>query len=346
MNVTVEISTKNRYETLSHALQSVISQTFKPERLIIWDDSDNPIDLRQNNIFFNLFKTLDLKGIKWEVLLGPRMGQVTNHQSTINIAKTEWIWRLDDDNIAEANCLEKLMETVEKCEFKDKLGAVAGCVLHPSVTFHKNATSGLIADSNFKYASQFAKFEGIKNVEHLYSTFLFRKNAAKHGYCKELSRVGHREETIFTYEMKLAGWQLLVNGDAVTYHWQCPTGGIRTYNNVDYWTKDQKIFENKLQKWGVNLNKYKFIYLNNGIGDHYAFRKILPEIKEKYKDHKIIISACYEHAFFDEKDVEIIDLNSGNILAHGDVGKYDVYEYCFKNNLNKPISEAFKLMYL
>ena len=346
MSVTVEISSKNRYDNLAHAVQSICAQTCKPTRLIIWDDSDNPVDLRKSNIFINLFKTLDRKGIRWEVLMGARKGQVVNHQATIEIADTEWIWRLDDDNVAEPDCLEKLLKTGET---NKKIGAVAGCVLHPSVQFHPKATSEFIKDANFKYASQFAKFSGVKKVEHLYSTFIFRKEAAKHGYCRQLSKVGHREETIFTYEMLRNGWELVVNGDAVTWHWQCPTGGIRTFNQSELWAGDQRIFLDKVKQWGVEFNDYKFIFLNNGIGDHYAFRKILPEIKRKHltsPSKKIIISACYENVFVDETDVEVIDLNSGGILCHGDVQKYDVYKYCFDKNWNKNIVEAVREMYV
>lgn len=341
MDVTAEISTKNRYETLAHAIQSVGNQTVPPKKLIIWDDSDNPADIRKSSIFFNILKTFERKGIQWEVLMGPRVGQVFNHQSTIDAAQTKWIWRIDDDNIAEPDCLQKLLEVGES---DPKIGGVAGCVLHPGVVFHPNATSGLIADSNFKYALQFAKFSGVREVEHFYSTFLFKKEAAVHGYCRELSRVGHREETIFSHEMYRAGWKLMVNGDAVTWHWQYPTGGIRTCSNPEFWQKDQQVFEKKIKQWGVTFNQYKFIYLNNGIGDHFDFRKILPEIKAKHKN--IIVSACYPEAFFDEKDVEIIDLNSGQILSNGDVEKYDVYKFCFDRNWNKSLVEAFRQIYL
>lgn len=341
MEVTLEVSTKNRYDVLAQCLQSIAMQTVKPKKIIIYDDNDNPADLRKNHVFLNLFKTFERKGVEWEVLLSPRVGQLFNHQTTIDIAKTELIWRVDDDNIVEPDTLEKLLKTISK---DDKIGAVAGCVLHPSVIFHPNSTSPKIEDSNFKYAIQFAKFDGEKEVDHLYSTFLFRKEAAKHGYCKQLSRVGHREETIFSYEMKRNGWRLMVNGDAVTWHWQSP-GGIRSFSNPELWASDQKVFERKIKEWSVNFTKFKFIYLDNGLGDHFAFRTILPEIRERYKNHKIVIAAFNQEAFFDEPDVDVMDLDSGKILIGGDIERFSAYKMGFDNK-GLSLVDCFRKIYL
>jgi GT2 family glycosyltransferase len=342
-DVTVEISTKNRYEALSLALLSISNQSYKPKKIIIYDDSDNPIDMRKVNIFNNIFKILDLKNISWEVIISPKKGQVFNHQTTLSMAPTDWIWRIDDDNVVEPDTLYKLIQTIFT---KSNVGAVASCVLHPNATFHPNATSSKIEDCLFKYASQFCYFKGIKSVDHLYSTFLFNKKAAKHGYCMDLSVVGHREETIFSHEIKRAGYELLVNGEAITWHFQNPTGGIRSFNNPELWAKDQKVFENKLKEWNINLTKFKFIYLNNGLGDHYSFKHILPEIKNKYKDYKLVAAVYYPEAFWDEPDIELMDLNSGQILIHGDIDKYDIYKYGHLNNHNTSVLDIYRKIYL
>lgn len=344
--VTVEISTKNRYDILSNCLQSVISQTYKPFKIILFDDSDNPIDLRNDSKFFNLFRIMDIKGIQWEVVFGEKVGQVANHQKALERCETEWLYRCDDDNILECNTLEKLIRHT----FNDKVGAVASCVLHPGAFFHPNSTSGKIEDCNFKYAVQFAKFDGVQSVDHLYSTFLYRKSAAiKHGYEKGLSRVGHREETLFSYQMKRAGWDLLVDGSAITWHFQFPTGGIRDFSDGSLWWKDQQLFEKRMSEWGVNFTKYKFVYLDNGIGDHFAFKHILKEVKAKFSDHKIIIAPCYPEVFADEEGIELIDLNSGKILGRDWVEKLNIYRFCFENKWSDKdgnLVEAFRKMYL
>lgn len=343
LDITVEISTKNRYEYLAHAIHSIAHQIYKPKYLIIYDDSDNPVDLRQHNLFFNLFRILEINNIQWQIIISPKKGQVFNHNTTLNISKTDWIWRLDDDNIAAPDCLQKLVYTAIT---NSKVGGVAGCVLHPGVTFDSKSTSPFIADSHFKYATQFSKFSGVKEVEHFYSTFLFNRKASPNGYCLELSKVGHREETIFSYEIHRNGYKLFVNGDALTWHFQVPTGGIRSFSDGSLWAKDEQIYQSKLKEWGVILNKYKLFYLNNGIGDHYAFRHILPQIKEKYKDCKIIVSACYEEAFFDEDGIEVINLRNGEILSKGQFEKDNIYKFCYDKKWNRHITTAFKELFL
>jgi len=48
MNILCSISTKNRYDTfLPLAIQSVINQSRSPTKLIIFDDNDDPRDLRE-----------------------------------------------------------------------------------------------------------------------------------------------------------------------------------------------------------------------------------------------------------------------------------------------------------
>ena len=55
-NVTATVSTKGRYHnTFPLVLTSLINQTLKPARLIIYDDNDALEDLRNNEIYRNLF---------------------------------------------------------------------------------------------------------------------------------------------------------------------------------------------------------------------------------------------------------------------------------------------------
>lgn len=338
--ITATVSSKNRYDILSHCLMSIALQINPPSELIIFDDSDQKVDLRNNPIYFNIFKIFERKNIQWRVEFGKGVGQVANHQKSIEISKYDWIWRLDDDNVAESDCLQKLYSHT----FDNEVGAIGGVVLHPDIIFPSEATSVSIKEINLKYAVQFYKFDGIQKVEHLYSTFLFKKSCDVN-YNLNLSPAGHREETLFTHEVFRRGFKLLVDGSAITWHCKAPTGGIRSYNgNPEYWARDEKVFQDKLKEWNINPFIYKLIYLDNGIGDHYAFRHILPEIKEKYPNDKIIISACYPDVFFDEKDVEIVHLDAGKIFANGNVDRFNVYKLGYENQ--RPLIQVFREIYL
>ena len=119
--VTVEIPTKNRYDTtLPLAILSVLNQTVKPHQLIIVDDGDH-LDLREIPVYKNILHRLDQENIKWTLLYSEKKGQVAIHEYILRTCDTEFIWRLDDDNVAESNVLETLLKNMDP-----KVGAVGG----------------------------------------------------------------------------------------------------------------------------------------------------------------------------------------------------------------------------
>ena len=289
--VTVTISTKDRYfTTLPLTLLSICQQTKTPDYLIIFDDGEQK-DLREYSVYESIFKLFDEKTIQWKVVFGKRTGQVSNHQMAIDNCESDFIWRLDDDTCPEPNVLQRLYY---KLNSDDNIGAVAGLVIDPKSDY---IVLPSIASNNIEHIHlgcniQWFKHNNIKNieVEHLYSSFLFRVEAAKHGYCMELSPVGHREETIFTYEMKRAGWRLIVLNDVITWHFRETSGGIRSYESEDYWKHDEFVFSKKLEEWHTHSKNQKLFVLDSGLGDHYIFKKIFPKIKKMYgQTHRIVL---------------------------------------------------------
>lgn len=243
-DVTATISTKDRYfTTLPSAILSIANQTRKPEKLWIFDDGEQ-VDLRQHSLYQNIFKHLDCQGITWNVIFGQKKGQAFNHQYALEHSETEFVWRLDDDNFAEPNVLEILL----KHFVDEKVGAVGGLVLDPKFVGSLPPGLGMnkIEDIFLNQNIQWYRFEGLKEVEHLYSTFVYRKNAAS-SYCLELSPVSHREESLFSYGLSQNGYKLLVNPKAITWHFREPTGGIRSYKNEEFWKHDDRIFKEKLK---------------------------------------------------------------------------------------------------
>ena len=355
--VTAVISTKNRYHTtLPLVVLSVINQSHKIDKLIIFDDGDH-IDLREDPLWKNIFTSIAAKGIVWEMVFSPGKGQVLNHQRSIEMCKTEWIWRLDDDNYAEYDVLEKLLSVAD-----DKTGAVGGLVLDPKMNPHCDFASNRIEDiylglneqwfkpkdHKFVYAKEgeapigYDGYEGPREVDHLYSTFIYRKSASKHGYCMDLSVVGHREETIFTYEMKRAGWDILFKADAVTWHYRNSEGGIRTFKDPGLWAWDDSVLAFKMKQWGIETRHPKLIVLDSGLGDHLAFLKVLPEIKAKHKD--IIMAVCYPEVFRDHMDVQIISVDAAKMM--GPTEEYNVYKFLWDHDKEPMhIIDAYRRLY-
>jgi glycosyltransferase involved in cell wall biosynthesis len=248
IKVSVYVSTKNRYyTTLIPCLISIMNQTKKVDELLIFDDSDDQLDLRNDHTYSCIFRTLDQKGISWKFIFGEKKGQVLNHQKALYECKNEWLWRLDDDEIAEQDALEKMSSIIQ-----DNTGAVGCLILDPQTNIQSlppNISDNKIKDILCGQNIQWYKFHDIKEVEHLYSSFIFRKEAMKGCYCDKLSEVGHREESIATHNLYRKGFKLLINPNTIIWHWRNPQGGIRSYQDEKYWRHDEEIFHQKLKEW-------------------------------------------------------------------------------------------------
>ncbi len=336
--VSVEISTKNRYENLGHCLMAVAMGFDLPNEIIIYDDNEKPLDLRNFPVFSNIFNLINSKGIDWKVVHTFGRGQVHNHQSALIDARNDLIWRIDDDDVPAGNCLSRLYKLINN----QKVGAAASSIVHPNQKFPIDCTSPFIEDCKFKLAVQFSQFEGIKEVQHLYNSFLFNRNKCRPYKYKELSVVGHREETMFSHDIYKKGYKLIVDGECLTYHMKMPSGGIRDCHDFSLWRKDEEVFSKFLDGHKIKLNKYKTIYLNNGLGDHFAFKHILSEIRDKYSDSKIIIFACYPDVFWDCKDIETASIAAGHILLDpSEIDRCNVYK-----RRGKTLVEAYRSIYV
>ena len=347
-DVTVEISTKGRYlSTLPLCLTSIALQTSPPKYLLLFDDNDNPIDLREEPVYQNIFKLLDQANITWEVIFGKKKGQVWNHQTALEKASTRYIFRCDDDHVLEPTTLQNLMYAFNSHE-TNSVGAVGGLVLDPKQVIPlpklaSNNIQDIFVGLNRQWFTHPDKL--IYLVDHLYSTFLFDKEAAKHGYCLELSKVSHREETIFTHLMNRKGYCLLVNPEAITWHFNNPQGGIRLYNQKEMFSHDEQIFLRYLRDWNVNIKPLKLVVLNNGLGDHFIFKQILLEIQTTFSNNRIVLAVCYPEVFQDS-NVELISIADAQIMLGDKIEEFDIYKWCWSKNYTKPLVEAFRELYL
>ena len=324
-DVLCSICTKNRYDsTLSLALQSVCMQTVKPGGLIIYDDNidSERKDLRENETYRYLFDMLDFSGIKWEFVFGAQKGQHHGHQ-VANKKGYKFVWRLDDDEIAAPDVLEKYLRLMT-----DDVGAVGGTVLTKGYGGEgSNRMEHIYSSPNI----QWTVGTGVVEVDHLHSTFLYRANIVD--YNLELSPVAHREETIFTYELKLKGYRILVDRSAVTHHLKQQSTGIRSHSSAWFYEHDERVFSKKMESWG-----YKLLNLDSGIGDHLAFLNILPDLKKKWKH--LIIGACFPEVFKDHPDVTLVHIGQS-----APVNDENIYKWMWDNNWKTSIVDAYATYY-
>ena len=344
--ITVGIPTKNRYDSLSHTLLSIAMQTLKPVEVLIVDDSDSPIDIRSIPHYAYILKLFYEYKIDWKYHYGQKKGQHYSHQLIQDQAVGDFVFRIDDDEVAESDTLEKLSKLME-----DGVGAVAPLVLMPLAEQLKHSIQYLPTNSdnnsikniyapNIQWFRWFEKDDKVKSVDHLYSCFLYRKGIAR--FELSLSPVAHREETIFSHSIKRAGYKLLVDSTSVVWHFREEKGGIRSHQNQRFYEDDEKIFQGYLKAWNVNSDR-KFVVLDNGLGDHYAFKNILPKLRSKYKN--ITLAVCFPDMFYDEPGLELISIaDAKNIF--GDIGHFGIYHKMTEWGWDKSLTEAFEKLYL
>jgi len=315
------ISTRGRYHTtLPLAIQSIITQTRKVDKLVVFDDNDEPKDLRNDPIYMHLFRMLDMKGIKWEWLYAGKKGQHHNHQIA-NTLGYEFVWRMDDDTIAEPDVLEQLFSYMT-----DNVGAVGGSTLTPNWDCRENNATGLIDNIDKEPNKQWGTISKVQSVDHLHCSFLYRAGIVD--YNTGLSRVAHREETLFTYKLKLKGYDIQVIPNIITWHLKSPDGGIRTDDKKEMYQHDEFIFRNHLEHRDKTI-----VVLDSGMGDHIVFKHILSEIKNP------LVFTCYP------------DIVPGRPIAEakhlfGDIDCYSIYRKMDLWNWKDSLENAFRKLYV
>jgi hypothetical protein len=165
-----------------------------------------------------------------------------------------------------------------------------------------------------------------RNVDHLHCTFLYRPGIAD--YNLGLSRVAHREETLFTYSLAQKGWQIKVVPNAVTWHMKNPEGGIRSETKAELYEHDERIFRNILEYRDKTI-----VVLNCGLGDHVVFSHVLPSIPSAE------VFTCYPEVVPGRSIAEAEYL-------FGDLGAYNVYQKMDQWRWKDSLESAYRKLYL
>jgi hypothetical protein len=320
-SVLCSISTRGRYfTTLPMAIMAVINQTRPVDKLIIFDDNDEPKDLRDDPIYSHLFQIMSRKGIVWEWLFAGKKGQHHNHQIA-NTMGYDWVWRVDDDAIPEPNVLEELFFYTA-----DDVGAVGGSILMGDAQFDTSKSTGKIDDIDGEPNIQWMPIEKAKEVEHLHCSFLYRAGVAD--YNLGLSRVAHREETMFSNALHKKGYRLVVIPNAVTWHLKSPTGGIRSEPDPALYARDEAIFRNHMAYKDKTV-----VVLNSGLGDHVVFSKVLREIKNP------VVFGCYPEIIPCESIARAQEL-------FGDIETFNIYKKMAQWGWKGSLEDAYRKLYL
>jgi GT2 family glycosyltransferase len=319
--VLCSVATRGRYfTTLPLVLNAIINQTRPVDKLVIFDDNDEPQDMRKEMIYSYFFQMLNAKGIAWEWLYAEKKGQHHIHQRA-NRMEYDLVWRCDDDAIPEPNVLENLVK-----HFDIRVGAVGGSVLTPPYMPDTSNSTGRIDDIDKEPNIQWGMINASRNVDHLHCTFLYRANVVD--YNLGLSRVAHREETLFTYSLSQKGYQIKVVPNAVTWHMKNPEGGIRSETRKEMYEHDEQIFRNILQYRDKTI-----VVLNCGLGDHVVFNHVLPAIPDAE------VFTCYPEVVPGRSIGEAEKL-------FGDISCFNVYQKMDQWKWKDSLESAYRKLYL
>lgn len=320
-SVLCSVATRGRYHTtLPLTLNAIINQTKKVDKLVIFDDNDEPQDMRNEFIYGHFFKMLNVKGIKWEWVYAHKKGQHYIHQMA-NTMGFDLVWRVDDDAIPEPNVLQNLFNYTHK-----NVGAVGGAIITLPDIADTSQTTGKIQFINREPNIQWGFINNVKEVEHLHCSFLYR--AGVHDYNLALSRVAHREETLFTYGLFKKGYKILVVPNATSWHLKNPNGGIRSETNQSLYDSDENIFNNT-----INYSDKTVVVLTGGMGDHIVFTHVLPEIKNPE------VFTCFPEIVQGKSIAEAHQL-------FGNIDQWNVYIKMHQWKWKGSLEDAYRKMYL
>lgn len=321
MTILCSVATRGRYfTTLPVVLSAIINQTQLPDKLVIFDDNDEPKDMRNEPLYQQLFWQMEAKGLKWEWLFAEKKGQHHIHQRA-NLMGYDWVWRVDDDAVPESNVLENLAKHIS-----DDVGAVGGSVLNPPHMPEVLEATGKLENIEVEPNIQWGLIENVKEVEHLYCSFLYRAGVVD--YNLGLSRVAHREETLFSWSLHHKGYKLLAVPNAVTWHLKNPAGGIRDGAKQEMFEHDESIFRNI-----VGNAKNTVVVLNCGLGDHIVFSHVLPDIPNA------VVFSCYPEVVAGRSIAQAEQL-------FGDIERFNVYAKMAQWNWKGSLEDAYRKLYL
>ncbi len=342
LTVTAEVCTKDRPHTLPMTISAILHQTHKPQRLVIYNDGEQQSLEEVEPIKSLLRMAIDHLGIQWTVYATEKKGQVACHQHALDDAQTDLIWRVDDDEIPEPDCLENLL-----AEMKEGVGAVGGLVHHPGgVGPLPDWIDGSLNDVTKGVNIAWYDWNGgPRECAHLYSTFIFSVEAARKagGYCMNLSPAGHREETMFTSSINRAGYKLICTPAAKTWHLRQAAGGIRSFTDTSLWERDEVIFQEYLRTVGQTKDDQHLVILDSGLGDHLLFRGLLvDEFMRKYPDRKWLIAVCYPEVFENIPNVTIMSIAEAKLIVGDKYSSYSLFEYGWHHGNGRHILDVMR----
>ena len=280
MKVDIMLCTKDRPSEVALLLQSLRTQTHKDFDIFIYDDRSG-MQLMQHHFLQMIINRMKLEGHKITIWRNDIPYGVTRLRGMLvdkimKYGKGEAILRLDDDNLLEADYIERLIKVLD-AGYDIASGIVPVCGM-AMIKRDTKFVKPFISDVKLEEKGEIISFGDDCGIEYLQDEIIpspnFRSMALikksvheKVKYEDTLGFCSFREEQFFSFKALLAGFKIGINTKAIAYHLMTPSGGERTqeYQNglqtnhelLSKWTEKQFV------KHGDFIEKYRKEVLKN-----------------------------------------------------------------------------------
>jgi GT2 family glycosyltransferase len=260
--VSVIIPTYNRKEKLARCIDSVLASTYKRIEIIIVDDAsiDGTEDIIKNK--YNANKNVFYIKNNKELLLSATINK------GLRIAKGEYVFILDDDNVVDKKCILELVSTFNKYKEAGIVGPLAlyyskkDTIMHAGVIRSTFMRRAIYLFANEKWKLQIK--EG-QEVEDFANAFMFKRKLLGQVGMWDLLVPFMGEDGDFEARVRKAGHKAIINPKAITYH------------DVPYNPNSTYFFRvNKMRLYHVMHSKILYVYRYDNLIHKLTFTISIP----------------------------------------------------------------------
>ena len=265
--VDIMICSKDRPTEMALLLQSLRTQTFQEFDVYIYDDRSG-VGYQNHHFLVSIFNRMKLENHKIKLWRNDIPQGVTKlrkimAEKVMEEGVGDLILRLDDDNILQADYIERLVKVIDS-----GYDIASGVVPNMAMPFTKRGTKfvkpfisdvRLNKEGNIEYFGDDCGMEYLQNEiipsPNFRSLALIKKEVHKQvEYESNLGFCSFREEQFFSFKALVKGFKIGIDTGAIAYHLQTPSGGERTLE-----------YQNGLAKNHELLNEFtKKLFLRNG----------------------------------------------------------------------------------
>ena len=279
--------TYNRSHTLLENIESLISQSYAVEKIIIIDNASNAEHKKViHDLVKKYHKIIDL--LEMEINIGGAGGFEEGLKYAYNKYKSEWYWIMDDDAYPSENCLEKLINSKKRYKNINNIGYLCPLIYGKSLSkyqfyHHKNISRFLNKDEAIY--NDYSKINDVTLLQaNAFVGPLINKEAIEKVGFPDGSLFIYGDDTEYTYRISNIMNGYLIK-DAVIFHEDMIQTDGR-YNVKDLW-KEYYMYRNRF----LFINKFKKNIINKMLGYSLVCSSLLKNIiisAIKIKDKKYV----------------------------------------------------------